>query len=76
MDKTHGAEVERLMSDDPEKDPPQDPASEMEQVVMGQSLGSGLGKIVFISSVFCSGDASGAYYKSISYYGFTVSLPH
>ena len=51
MDKTHGADDERLMSDDPEKDPPHDPASEMEHVVMGQSLGLVLAKIVSTSRV-------------------------
>ena len=35
-DSTHGAEVVKLISDDPEKDPPQFPAFEMEHVVMGQ----------------------------------------
>ena len=35
----------RLISADPEKDPPQTPASEIEHVVMGQFIGSGLAKI-------------------------------
>ena len=33
--KTHGEEVEKLISADTEKDPPQFPASEIEHVVMG-----------------------------------------
>ena len=45
----------RLISDDPENVPdPHDPALEIEHIEMGQSVGLGLAKIVFISSFICS----------------------
>ena len=48
------------MSDDPENDPPQLPASEMEHV-RGHNVESVLAKIVFTSSVISSFGAPATY---------------